>query len=117
MIILDSAERLGSAEDRLRDEFLPAVPADSVVVIASRRPPDAAWLSDPGWREMLRVILLCNLSAAHIRTLLAVEGIDIDLLDQVMALTYGHPRNVAVDRCHPPRERRDRGSTSSRRSA
>jgi len=69
----------GSAEDWLRDEFLPAVPADSVVVIASRRPPDAAWLSDPGWREMLRVILLRNLSATHIRTLLAVEGIDVDL--------------------------------------
>ena len=44
---------------------------------------------------MLRVILLCNLSAAHIRTLLAVEGIDVDLLDQVMALTYGHSSDAA----------------------
>jgi hypothetical protein len=91
LIIIDSAERLGLAEDWLRDEFLPTVPVDSVVIIASRRPPDAAWFSDPGWRDMLRVVLLCNLSAAHIRTLLAVEGIDVDLLDQVMALTYGHP--------------------------
>jgi hypothetical protein len=96
LIIIDSAEQLGSAEEWLRDEFLPGVPINSVVVIASRRPPDAAWLSDPGWRDMLRVILLSNLSAAHIRTLLEVEGIDVDLLDQVMALTYGHPLGASL---------------------
>jgi hypothetical protein len=91
LIMIDSAERLGSAENWLRDEFLPTVPADSVVIIASRKAPDTAWLSDPGWRDMLRVILLGNLAAEHIRTLLEVEGLDVGLLDQVMALTYGHP--------------------------
>ena len=50
VIIIDAADRLGAAEDWLRDEFLPALPAKTVVVIASRRPPAAAWRSDPGWR-------------------------------------------------------------------
>lgn len=91
LIIIYVAERLGAAESWLREEFVPAVPGNAVVVIASRRPPDAAWLSDPGWRDMLRVILLGNLSAEHIGALLEVEGISADRLEQVMALTYGHP--------------------------
>jgi hypothetical protein len=96
LIIIDSAERLGSAENWLREEFLPALPGDSVVVIGGRRPPDAAWLSDPGWHDLLRVILLDNLPAEHIRTLLEIEGISVGLLDQVMALTYGHPLAVSL---------------------
>ena len=91
LIIIDSVERLGSDEDWLREGFLPRLPANAVVVIGSRRPPNAGWLSDPGWRDMLRVILLGNLPADHVRTLLEVEGLSVNLLDQVMALTYGHP--------------------------
>jgi hypothetical protein len=45
LIIIDSAERLGPAENWLREEFLPALPGHVVAVIASRRPPDAAGMA------------------------------------------------------------------------
>lgn len=62
------------------------------MIIASRRAPDATWRwSDPGWRDLLRVVALRNLSPDQTRALLQVEGVSIDLLDQVMALTHGHP--------------------------
>ena len=83
-------------EDWLRDEFLPALPAETRVIIAGRRPPDAAWRSDPGWRDLLRVVALRNLSPDQTRALLEVEGISTDLLDQVLALTHGHPLAVSL---------------------
>ena len=96
VIIIDAAERLEPVEGWLRDEFLPALPAETRVIIAGRRPPDAAWRSDPGWRELLRVLALRNLSPGQTRALLEVEGISTDLLDQVMALTHGHPLAVSL---------------------
>jgi hypothetical protein len=96
VIIIDAADRLGTAEDWLPDEFLPALPAKTVVAIASRRPPAAAWLSDPGWRNLLRVILLRNLSTEAVRALLDVERIPKVVLEQVMALTHGHPLAVSL---------------------
>jgi hypothetical protein len=96
VIMFDAAERLQPADSWLREEFLPALPAETLVVIASRRPPDAAWLADPGWRDLLRVISLRNFSPDHTRALLEVEGISTQLLDQVMALTHGHPLAVSL---------------------
>jgi len=96
VIMFDAAERLQPADSWLREEFLPALPAETLVVIASRRSPDAAWLADPGWRDLLRVISLRNFSPDHTRALLEVEGISTQLLDQVMALTHGHPLAVSL---------------------
>ena len=62
VVIVDAAERLEPAEGWLREEFLPSLPAQTVVVIAGRRPPGEEWRADPGWREPLRVVSLRNLS-------------------------------------------------------
>ena len=50
VVIIDAAERLEPIEVWLRDEFIPGLPAQSVVVLAGRRPPSEAWRADPGWR-------------------------------------------------------------------
>jgi hypothetical protein len=96
VIIFDAAERLQPVEAWLREEFLPALPDETRVIIAGRRPPDVAWRSDPGWRELLRVMALRNLSPDQIRALLEIEGISTDLLAQMMALTHGHPLAVSL---------------------
>jgi hypothetical protein len=96
IIMLDAAEQLHPVEHWLREEFLPELPAETLVIIASRRPPDAAWRSDPGWRDLLRLIVLRNFSPDETRALLEVEGISIDFLEQVMALTHGHPLAVSL---------------------
>jgi chromosomal replication initiation ATPase DnaA len=48
VVIMDAAERLQPVESWLREEFLPSLPAETLVVIAGRRPPDEGWRSDPG---------------------------------------------------------------------
>ena len=104
VVMIDAAERLEAAEDWLREEFLPTLPAGTLVVIAGRRPPGERWRSDPGWRDLLRVVSLRNLLPEAVRTLLEVEQIPGALLEQVMALTHGHPLALsllidAVRRC------------------
>jgi hypothetical protein len=96
VVIMDAAERLEPVESWLREEFLPSLPAETLVVIAGRRPPDEGWRSDPGWRELLRVVSLRNLSRDAIRTLLQVEQIPDEVLEQVMALTHGNPLALSL---------------------
>jgi hypothetical protein len=96
VVIIDAAERLEPLEGWLRDEFLPSLPAETVVVIAGRRPPGEGWRSDPGWRELLRVVSLRNLSRAAAGTLLEVEQIPGEMLEQVMALTHGNPLALSL---------------------
>ena len=96
MIMIDAAERLQPVEGWLREDFLPALPAETLVIIAGRRPPDAAWRSDLGWRELLRVMPLRNFSPDQTRALLEIEGMSTDLLDPVMTLTHGHPLAVSL---------------------
>ena len=96
VVIVDAAERLEPAEGWLREEFLPSLPAQTVVVIAGRRPPGEEWRADPGWREPLRVVSLRNLSRDAVQTLLAVERIPGDALGQVLALTHGHPLALSL---------------------
>jgi hypothetical protein len=43
VIMLDAADRLQPVESWLREEFLLALPAETRVIIAGRKPPDAAW--------------------------------------------------------------------------
>jgi hypothetical protein len=96
VILCDAVERLESVQDWLREEFLPSLPAETVVVIAGRRPPDPDWRSDPGWRDLLRTVPLRNLSADQTRDLLEIEGLPATLLEQVMGLTHGHPLTLAL---------------------
>jgi hypothetical protein len=96
VVIMDAAERLEPAEGWLREEFLPSLAADTLVVIASRRPPSESWRSDPGWRELLRLVSLRNLSRVAVQTLLEVERIPREVLDSVMALTHGNPLAVSL---------------------
>ena len=61
VVIIDAAERLDAAEEWLREEFLPGLPTKTLVIIAGHRPPGEQWRSDPGWRDLLRVVSLRNL--------------------------------------------------------
>jgi hypothetical protein len=96
VIMIDTAEQLAPLEDWLREEFLPTLPVETVVVIAGRRPPSERWLSDPGWHELLRVVSLRNLAPDAVGCLLDVEQLPRTLLNQVMTLTHGHPLAVSL---------------------
>ena len=54
--------------------FCPVLGAESRVVVAGRDAPSRGWLEDAGWRDLLRVVALRNLSPDEARAFLRVGG-------------------------------------------
>jgi AAA ATPase-like protein len=119
VLLLDTFEAVGGLEDWVREQFLPEVGANTLVVIAGREPPGADWLADGGWRELLRVVSLRNLPPGDARALLRAEGV-------ATACTTGRSRSrmgtPSRSRCWSTRssseaieERMTRGSSSPTR--
>ena len=96
VVLLDAVEGWTSGEDWLREELLPSLPGQSLVVIAHRRPPGHRWLADPGWRQLLCVVALAELDGEAVRELLTIEGLPGRLLADLMRLTHGHPLATAL---------------------
>lgn len=95
-LLLDTHEPGAPFDTWLRDRFLSLLPADVVVVVASRLPPSPDWVADPGWRELLRVVSLRNLGPEDVRAYLRSEGLEADLYDRVIELTHGHPLALSL---------------------
>lgn len=90
-LFIDNYERLGPLDSWLRDRFLPNLPPEAVTVIAGTRPPAPAWLSDPGWQAVSRVVPLRNLSRPEARRYLERLGVPADQHEAVLDFTHGHP--------------------------
>jgi hypothetical protein len=96
VVLLDTYEVAGALDPWLREEFVPAVPAGTVIVIAGRERPAPGWMTDPGWRDLLRVVSLRNLPPGDARALLRAEGVEDALHDRLLALTHGHPLALSL---------------------
>ena len=71
VLLVDGYEQLGAIDGWLRQDFVPSLPAEDVVVLAGREPPAAAWRTDPGWRQVVAVHPLGHLDDADSADLLA----------------------------------------------
>jgi hypothetical protein len=96
VLLIDTAELLAPLDVWLRTEFLPALPGDSLIVLAGRHPPGSRWLSDLGWSDRLRVVALRNLEPQAAQEYLARRGIPEIDRPAVIARTYGHPLGLAL---------------------
>jgi DNA-directed RNA polymerase specialized sigma24 family protein len=96
VLLLDTYETVATLEPWLREHFLPALHAGTLVVIAGRTPPGPEWLADPGWRALLRVVPLQNLSPAEARAYLRAEGVAPELHERAFELTHGHPLALSL---------------------
>jgi hypothetical protein len=96
VLLLDTFEMLQPLEDWVRDELLPSLPDNALVVIAGRHPPGSRWLADPAWRDLLRVVSLRNLTPDDTRAYLAVEAVPSQLHDRVQVLSHGHPLTLSL---------------------
>ncbi|RSM44925.1 ATP-binding protein [Amycolatopsis balhimycina DSM 5908] len=96
VVLLDTYELLAPLDNWVREEFLPALPGDAVVVIAGRQPPAPSWLADPAWRELLRVVSLRNLPPQDGRAYLAAQDIPEALHEQLLSISYGHPLTLSM---------------------
>lgn len=96
VLLLDTYEAVASADAWVRDELLPALPADVLVILAGREPPTQGWRTDAGWNELLRVVALGNLSPAECREFLEVSGVPEQLHQEALEFSHGHPLALSV---------------------
>lgn len=96
VLIIDAYEHLGALDGWVRTGLLPGLPADTLAVVAGRRPPGAEWRADAGWRDLLRVVSLRNLAPDQSRRYLRACGVDGTLHDRLVELTHGHPLGLSL---------------------
>src|SRR5690349_3782962 len=96
VLLLDTFEAAGGLEDWLREQFVPALPACSLVVVAGRNAPGRAWRQDPGWGDLLRVVSLRNLEPDDARAFLRSAGVAEAHLTWMSELSHGHPLALSL---------------------
>jgi hypothetical protein len=96
VLLLDTYESLAPIDEWVREEFLPALPGDALVVIAGRQPPAPQWVADPAWRELLRVVSLRNLPPRDGRAYLGAQDIPEALHEHLLSISYGHPLTLSM---------------------
>ncbi|TIC80467.1 hypothetical protein E8D34_18965 [Nocardioides sp. GY 10113] len=97
VVLLDRFELLAGVERWLWRDLLPAMPGDSVLVVAGRNPPPEEWRSDPVWSALALEVPLRNLTAPDAAALLRARGVtDEPLVEDLVRATCGHPLALVI---------------------
>ncbi len=96
VLLIDTFEKLQSLEDWLREEFLPQLPENVLVVVAGRRPPSPAWRADPGWQVLIKILPLRNFSPDESLAYLNQRAVPTDQHRAILNFTYGHPLALSL---------------------
>lgn len=91
VLTIDTYEVLRLLDTWLRQSFLPALPANTRVVLAGREPPASGWVTDPGWQGAFQAIHVGALSESVAVELLGQFGIGPVDARRLNRLTHGHP--------------------------
>ena len=94
VLLVDTYEALGALDGWVRRAFVPALPADVLVVFAGRDRPAPEWALE--WGGAARVVALRNLGAADAEALLDRSGVPSAAWGDVLAFTHGHPLALAL---------------------
>jgi hypothetical protein len=96
VLILDNYEVLRLLDTWLRQDFVPAQPANVHMILCGREAPLAAWLCTPGWAGLFRSITIEPLTDSEAVELLARLGISESRAHQINRFTRGHPLALAL---------------------
>jgi hypothetical protein len=72
------------------------LPGRTMIVVAARHPPAAAWRTDPDWSDLAGIVALRNLPPEDSRAYLRARGIPEDQQPAALAFTHGHPLALAL---------------------
>lgn len=96
VVVVDTFESVDVLDTALRERIVSRLGRGALVVVASRRPPDAAWLAD-GWEHLVRVVELGPFTPEEARALLAYHGITGgDDVARVFAWSGGSPLAIGI---------------------
>ncbi len=96
VILIDTSEVLLPIDYWLSNVFLPQLTDNTMIVLAGRHQPSPAWYADPGWRSLIRVVPLRNLSPDESSAFLGKRGIPEDQVGRVLEFTHGHPLALSL---------------------
>ncbi len=96
VLLIDTYEALEPLDGWIREDFLPRLPADVLVVLAGREPLSAPWRADAGWQTMIRALPLHNLSADESRRYLAQRAVPSEHHQSALNFTHGHPLALSL---------------------
>ena len=91
VIALDTFEVFRLMETWIRQIFIPSLPVNGRVAIASRNPPSPAWRTTPGWLGLFRSLPLGPLSETEALGYLTMSGIAPDVARRINLIARGHP--------------------------
>ncbi|MBA2749218.1 MAG: ATP-binding protein [Tatlockia sp.] len=96
VILLDTYEVLTPLDQWLREVFLPQLPENTLIVIASRQAPSAAWRTDEGWQAFIHTLPLRNLSPDESQSYLTKRDIPETAHQTVVDFTHGYPLALSL---------------------
>jgi hypothetical protein len=96
VLLIDTYENLTPLDDWLREEFLPQLPQTCLTVIAGRNPPEPAWRTTPGWRDLTQIVALRNLHPEESRSYLQQRNIPHHQHSAALQFTHGHPLALSL---------------------
>lgn len=89
VLLVDTYEQLAALDGWLREEVMPLLPSDAVVVLAGRLRPATGWTDDPGRRGLVRMLALAPLSSMEAAELLDATAVSDRAA--VLAFCSGYP--------------------------
>ncbi|MBW4508783.1 MAG: ATP-binding protein [Scytonematopsis contorta HA4267-MV1] len=96
VIFIDTYENITPLDEWLREEFLPQLSLDTLIVIAERNSPSAAWRSDPGWQTLIHTLSLRNLSPEESLIYLTGRHIPTAQHQAILNFTHGFPLALSL---------------------
>jgi DNA-binding CsgD family transcriptional regulator len=91
VLVVDSYERFGVVDGWLRNRLLPSLPARTTTVLVGRNPPNVAWRTTSGWRQLLVDMLLGPLTESGAAQLVERKGLTGDRAERARRFGRGHP--------------------------
>ncbi len=90
LVLLDSYEQMVALDGYLRRDLLPALPDQTLVLIAGREAPDPAWFTG-GWEAITVRLDVGGLQAAEAQSLLAAAGVADERVPAIIDWASGSP--------------------------
>lgn len=96
IILVDTYETLASLNTWMIEVFLPQLPENLLLVLASRNPPEVGWRSDLGWQTLIRPLPLRNLNEEESQTYLVKREVPPEQHRNILGFTHGHPLALSL---------------------
>ncbi|MFH7028830.1 MAG: ATP-binding protein [Heteroscytonema crispum UTEX LB 1556] len=96
IVFIDTYETIEPLDEWLREEFLPQLSENTLIVLAGRNPPSSPWRSDPGWQALIHTLPLRNLSPEECHIYLTKRDVPACQHQAILDFTHGHPLALSL---------------------